>query len=215
MVALDPHFPAAYQFGGFVMNESMKDSNLAISFLLEGADNNPDVWRLRFDAGFIAFTQLKDYDIAKRMFVQTPFGENLALNAKIKTEGIVEGFEEKALHDDDMQADVKFKPEKRFDSDRSSVLKKKSGRISVNQASSANQSFRLSTSNAEGAAAKQEISEVTQPGVYEIISPFPARSFEIKDMKTDSDDGFFAVSEIQIHGPRNPEVPIVRRPDGH
>ena len=36
MLALDTRFIAAYKFTGFVVNESIKDSNLAIDYLLQG-----------------------------------------------------------------------------------------------------------------------------------------------------------------------------------
>jgi len=44
MFALDPHFVEAYKFAGFVTNESIKDPELAIDFLLRGARHNPDAW---------------------------------------------------------------------------------------------------------------------------------------------------------------------------
>lgn len=208
MTALDPHFASAYQFGGFVMNESIKDANLAVSFLLEGADNNPNAWRLRFDAGFIAFYQLQDYDTAKRLFVQTVFGENLAAYAVLETQGLLEGFHQDALKNDDLHADIKLRPSDGsifMDLQESQTL----GRIHIAQNTPSNQTFRLSKAIDAGATIPvfEEIQSVTQSGVYEFLTPFPARYLRLDSLTTEAEDGFFALSEIQVYGPRLSSVP--------
>ncbi len=209
MVALDPKFHAAFKFGGFVMNESMKDPELAIDFLLEGADENPSQWRLRFDAGFIAFFQLKDYDFAKRLFIQTVYGENFSLNSQIKSEGLVDGFSADALIDDDAITDVKFSPQ------TGSILvdleeAKQIGRIYLMQESQDKQSFRLSFANAsktEAEPAFTEFPQITSSGIHSVTPAITAQMIRIDNMTTEAADGFFALNEIQVQGPRNVEVP--------
>ena len=152
MVALDPHFVAAYKFGGFVMNESIRDPKLAIDFLMEGADrngSNPGAWRLRFDAGFISFYQLKDYETAKRLFLEAVYGENLAtqttaegIPAVLEARGVAEGSQAEALLDDDLLGEVNFHP------DQGSILldlkeAEEIGRINLEQPTLVKESFRL------------------------------------------------------------------------
>jgi len=209
MVALDTKFHAAYKFGGFVMNESMKDPELAIDFLLEGADENPSQWRLRFDAGFIAFFQLKDYDFAKRLFIQTVYGENFSLNSQLKSEGLVDGFLSDGLIDDDLITDVKFTPQ------TGSILldlkePKQIGRIYLVQESSDKQSLRVSYANAASAGAEpafKEMPQITASGIHTVTPAITAQFIRIDNMTTEAADGFFALNEIQVQGPRNVEVP--------
>lgn len=208
MVALDPHFAAAYQFGGFVMNESIQDSNLAVSFLLEGADKNPDSWRLRFDAGFIAFYQLKDYDIAKRLFVQTSYGENFAQNAPVETAGLVEGFDAKGITDDDPEGEVKFQSESgSLTIDLGKIYKL--SLINLVQSAAGKQSFTLSFAGEAASAAQATFTstKITISGLSEINPPVDARYLRIGDMQTDAPDGFFSLSEVQVFGMRNRLVP--------
>jgi len=70
LVTLDPHFTAAWKFGGFAFNESVRDATLAIDFLKRGAKKNPDEWQLPFDAGFIHYYQLGNTQEAKKFFAQ-------------------------------------------------------------------------------------------------------------------------------------------------
>lgn len=209
MVALDPHFAAAYQFGGFVINESMKDSNAAVSFLLEGADKNPTIWRLRFDAGFIAFYQLQDYDIAKQLFVQTAYGDNYARQAKVETEGLVDGFAANGINDDDSQSEVKFQAATgsvTFDMGTSHTL----ALVNITKTTPAKQSFSFSTAGdaaSAGEAVFQTIPAISQCGMSEIIPPISARFVRLASMSTDAQDGFFSATEVQLHGTRNPAVP--------
>ncbi len=209
MVALDTKFHAAYKFGGFVMNESMKDPELAIDFLLEGADENASQWRLRFDAGFIAFFQLKDYDFAKRLFIQTVYGENFSLSSQIKTEGLVDGFLGDALIDDDLITDVKFSPQ------TGSIVidlekPKQIGRIYLVQESQDKQTLRVSYANASKDEVKPSFTEfpqITASGIHPVTPAITAQFIRIDNMTTEAADGFFALNEIQMQGPRNVEVP--------
>ncbi|MBN2326304.1 MAG: hypothetical protein JXR73_04055 [Candidatus Omnitrophica bacterium] len=209
MVALDPHFAAAYQFGGFVMNESIKDSDLAISFLLEGAESNPQSWRLRFDAGFIAFYQLKDYDTAKRLFTLCAYGDNYALNGRVETEGLVDGFSAKALKDDDLQGDVKLHPQNGviiIDLQSPKTI----SRINVIQNTTARQSYDLAWAGdapSPSEASFQTEAQSTPTGIYSFKSPVEARYIRLSNLKTNAEDGFFETTEVQLHGLRNDDVP--------
>lgn len=96
LVILDPRFTSAWKFGGFVFNESCGDPKTAVEFLLRGAyytgnenqvsprslfhllgndicvdrTGNRNDWSLLFDAGFIAFYNLKDFANAKQYFLE-------------------------------------------------------------------------------------------------------------------------------------------------
>ncbi len=207
MVALDPKFVAAYKFGGFVINESMKDPSLAIGFLMDGADknqHNPSAWRLRFDAGFISFYQLKDYETAKRLFLEAVYGENLAIEADLEAEGVVEGYTAEALLDDDLLGEVKFHPEQgtiRLDLRDAHEI----GRINLEQPTLVRESFRL-----QFALEPQTygiIESVTTPGLSLLREPLRARYLLLDEMQSEAPDGLFTIYEFQIFGPANPEVP--------
>lgn len=209
MTALDPHFAAAYQFGGFVMNESIKDPDLAVSFLLEGAEYNPRSWRLPFDAGFIAFYQLQDYDTAKRLFTRCAYGENHALNGKVETSGLVEGFNAHALNDDDLQGEVKLHPQEGvilIDLQSPKTI----SRINVMQNTTAAQSYDLAWAGDAPSSSKasfQTESPSTKTGFYTFKTPVEARYIRLSNLKTEAEDGFFETTEIQLHGLRNEDVP--------
>jgi len=216
MVALDPHFVAAYKFGGFVMNESIRDPKLAIDFLMEGADrngSNPGAWRLRFDAGFISFYQLKDYETAKRLFLEAVYGENLATQTTaegtppvLEAQGVAEGSQAEALLDDDLLGEVKFHP------DQGSILldlkeAEEIGRINLEQPTLVKESFRLQYAAENQSQAYQLIPGVTTPGLSILREPLRARFLLLDEMKSEAPDGLFTINEFQVFGPANPEVP--------
>ncbi len=72
LTTLDPNFIAAWEFGGFVYNEACKDPQLAVDFLSRGGHQkgNEGNWKLLFDAGFISFFSLEQYDKAKELFLE-------------------------------------------------------------------------------------------------------------------------------------------------
>jgi tetratricopeptide (TPR) repeat protein len=55
---LDPHFLAAYEYGGIVL--PAVDPNQAVALLQKGIANNPQEWRLHHQMGYIHWKQ-KDY----------------------------------------------------------------------------------------------------------------------------------------------------------
>ncbi|MFB3787140.1 MAG: hypothetical protein ACE15F_12315 [bacterium] len=216
MVALDPKFVAAYKFGGFVMNESIKDPKLAIDFLMEGADRNtanPGAWRLRFDAGFISFYQLKDYESAKRLFLEAVYGENLATKTLpeetkpvLEASGVSEGSQADALLDDDLLGEVKFHPDQgtiRLDLQDLQEI----GRINLEQPSLVKESFRLRYAVEDQPQAYTLITSVTTPGLSILRKPVRARFLLLDEMKSEAPDGLFTINEFQVFGPANPEVP--------
>jgi tetratricopeptide (TPR) repeat protein len=68
LVTLDERFVSAWKFGGFAINESVKDATAAVEFLARGAEINPNAWELSFDAGFISYYQLGNTSEAKKYF---------------------------------------------------------------------------------------------------------------------------------------------------
>jgi len=208
MVGLDPQFLDAYKFGGFVFNEAMRDKNLAMEFLLEGADkniSNPLAWRLRFDAGFIAFYQLKDFAVAKQLFMQTIYGDDLAHEAQVKAEGLQEGFFADSIVDGDPYSEAKM------DAPSASISlafkrPKAIGRVNLQTRSADEPSFQLSYS-ANNSAAPQVIPSVTTPGFSDLAPPITLQSMLFNPFKTADPNGIVSVSEIEVYGPPNKEVP--------
>ncbi len=208
MLALDPHFVAAYKFTGFVVNESVKDSNLAIDYLLKGADNNPGEWSLPFDAGFIAFYQLKEYELAKELFIQSIFGLSLTHDASIQTTGLKPGFSEEAIIDGDSYSNAEFTCE------NSSLTidlgaKKTIGRIWFEHKAPAKQTYRLSLSTADTPTDFEDIETTAVLGVYfhDFEPPTEARFVRLDQFQTEADEDVFAVSEVKVFGARNPKTP--------
>ncbi len=210
IVGLDPHFIEAYKFGGFVFNESINDTNLAIDFLLQGAENNENIktnesWRLRFDAGFIAFYQLEDYDFAKSQFIQTVFGENVAQQVNVEAQGLQEGSYPDSVIDGDPYSESIFNPANgsitlTFDSPQ------QIGRINIQSRSFSNQSFRLRYRESEGAA-PQLLPDVNQTTFFDMDPVITAQRLILDQFQSDSEEGTFSLSEILIYGPRNEDVP--------
>jgi hypothetical protein len=65
---LDPGFIGAYRFGALVLAEDVGSDPLAIELLRKGIRENPDVWELPFDLGFLYFIDLADYSKAAHYF---------------------------------------------------------------------------------------------------------------------------------------------------
>lgn len=63
VVALDPHFYQAYDFGGYHLAVNLNRVNEGISFIKEGLRNNPDNLDLLLNLSFIYF-HVKKYDQA-------------------------------------------------------------------------------------------------------------------------------------------------------
>lgn len=70
IVALDPRFISAYEFGSFGISEGLGNFDAAVDLLVRGAEmnkDNPEAWRLMYDAGFIRFYNQQMYDEAKEL----------------------------------------------------------------------------------------------------------------------------------------------------
>lgn len=61
ITTLDPHFAAAYDFGGYHLAVNLHKVQEGMDFLNEGLKNNPDSYELNFTMGYIYFFVLKDY----------------------------------------------------------------------------------------------------------------------------------------------------------
>lgn len=69
MTDLDPHFLSAYTFGNLVLGEEQKDREKGLAILEKGVRNNPDRYRLPFEAAFYSLWTLNDLEGARR-FIQ-------------------------------------------------------------------------------------------------------------------------------------------------
>lgn len=65
---LNPRFKAPYLVGSWIMGLEGKRFPMAIRLLEKGARNNPEEWIFEYDAGFYAHRELKDVDLAERLF---------------------------------------------------------------------------------------------------------------------------------------------------
>jgi tetratricopeptide (TPR) repeat protein len=65
---LDPHFVTPYVFGAQLLGWDAEQPAEAIALLRKGFERNPLAWELPFQAGFIAYMQMKDYDLAGYYF---------------------------------------------------------------------------------------------------------------------------------------------------
>jgi tetratricopeptide (TPR) repeat protein len=68
LTALDPAFIGAYHFGAITLAWDARKPHEAIDFLIEGLRANPLNWQIPFDAGFICYMVLRDYDRASTLF---------------------------------------------------------------------------------------------------------------------------------------------------
>lgn len=68
LAALDPRFIGAYHFGAYTLAWDARQPHEAIDLLVDGMKDNPMDWQLPFDAGFINYMLLRDYEQAGRQF---------------------------------------------------------------------------------------------------------------------------------------------------
>ncbi len=68
LTTLDPRFRGAYHFGGMTLAWDARQPDSAIKFLIKGMRDNPLDWQLPFDAGFISYMLLDDYEAAANYF---------------------------------------------------------------------------------------------------------------------------------------------------
>jgi hypothetical protein len=68
LTTLDPRFVGAYHFGAMTLAWDARKPQEAIDFLVSGMQVNPLSWQLPFDAGFISYMVLKDYERASALF---------------------------------------------------------------------------------------------------------------------------------------------------
>ncbi|MDX9752404.1 MAG: hypothetical protein RBU29_00480 [bacterium] len=208
MVYLDPHFVSAWKFGGFVINESIKEPNTAIDFLLRGARNNPEEWRLTFDAGFISFYDLQDFALAKQLFIQSIYGESFAPSLTPSVEGsIVEGSED-MVHDGDPDSQLLLAAEGgslALSYDRPFVV----GRIAMAHNTGANQSMRIQVADSANPGVFNPIEQVTSSQYIFTVPPQPVTTDAIvfDQFHTTDESGHFAIAEVEVFGASNPQAP--------
>jgi hypothetical protein len=65
---LDPQFAGAYRFGAFVLAQDGGQPRAGIDLLKKGIRNNPGMWQMPFDLGFLYFISLSDNAKAARYF---------------------------------------------------------------------------------------------------------------------------------------------------
>jgi hypothetical protein len=65
---LDPHFIAPYTFGAQMLAWDANQPREGLTLLEQGLARNPMDWELPFQAGFIAYEKLKDYELAGYYF---------------------------------------------------------------------------------------------------------------------------------------------------
>lgn len=65
---LDPRFVGAYRFGAFVLAQDVGQPAAGIELLRKGMRNNPELWQLPFDLGFLYFNSVKDNAKAAHFF---------------------------------------------------------------------------------------------------------------------------------------------------
>lgn len=73
VVYLDPRFVQAYSFGAFCIAEGLENYDAAVDLLVRGAESNsdqPQAWRLMFDAGFIRFYNQQMNEEAKELILR-------------------------------------------------------------------------------------------------------------------------------------------------
>jgi len=88
---LDPRYTDPYEVGSMIAGQEARDIPLALSILDRGFAKNPDMWLFPFEAGHIAQTQLKDYDLAREYYRKAmdlpgapDFTKRLYANAALK-----------------------------------------------------------------------------------------------------------------------------------
>jgi tetratricopeptide (TPR) repeat protein len=68
LTSLDPGFIGAYHFGAITLAWDARKPHEAVDFLTDGMKANPLSWQIPFDAGFICYMVLRDYDRASTFF---------------------------------------------------------------------------------------------------------------------------------------------------
>jgi tetratricopeptide (TPR) repeat protein len=68
LTTLDPRFTGAYHFGAITLAWDAREPEQALDLLAAGMAANPMNWQLPFDAGFISYMLLRDYEKAGRLF---------------------------------------------------------------------------------------------------------------------------------------------------
>ncbi len=68
LTTLDPRFIGAYHFGAITLAWDAREPGQALDLLDDGMVANPMNWQLPFDAAFINYTLLRDYEQAGRLF---------------------------------------------------------------------------------------------------------------------------------------------------
>ena len=68
LVSLDPSFIGAYHFGAITLAWDARKPHEAVDFLTAGMKANPMNWQIPFDAGFICYMVLRDYERASTFF---------------------------------------------------------------------------------------------------------------------------------------------------
>lgn len=88
---LNPRYADPYEVGSMIADREARDIPLALKILDRGFAKNPDMWLFPFEAGHIAQTQLKDFDLARKYFGQAmvlpgapDFTKRLYANAALK-----------------------------------------------------------------------------------------------------------------------------------
>jgi tetratricopeptide (TPR) repeat protein len=78
---LDPHYIDPYLVGSLIMSVEANRDDLALRLLDDGISRNPREWILPFEAGFLCYNRLRDYDRARAYFekaVQIPGAPSVA-----------------------------------------------------------------------------------------------------------------------------------------
>jgi hypothetical protein len=65
---LDPRYTDPYEVGSMIADREAQDIPLALRILDRGFAKNPDMWLFPFEAGHIAQTELKDFDLARKYY---------------------------------------------------------------------------------------------------------------------------------------------------
>ena len=207
LVGLDPHFVSAYLFGGFVINESMKQPEEAMNFMIQGAENNPENWRLPFDAGFTAFYQLKDYEVAKQLFIRSTYGVPYE-GIQIVEAGGVSQEQAEAVLDGDPDTTVAFPL-----NGGSLILdlgeRKLVGRVVSEQHTGQDETYRLLYSSSLDVSKFIEKETITfqEIGVHTFEPAALTQRLKLDQFQSQAADGQLSLNEIKVYGARNPNAP--------
>lgn len=207
LVGLDPHFIGAYKFAGFVINESIKEPQTAMNFLIGGADNNPKDWKLSFDAGFIGFYQLQQYEVAKDLFIRSVYGTAYNDFTVAESNGLASSSNIDALLDGDTHTSVELNT-----TDGMFVLafneKRDVGKITVEQQSGSDESYRLQyLSRSVDSYVDKETVTISGIAVHTFNPAVLTQKVKFDQFTTTAESGVFSLSDIKIYGERNPDTP--------